>query len=73
MAVNTSRSMNNDLHRGLNDGKFKSFTPGRGGEVETDAVKARAKTLQTQYNVVDFMSGESVESDKEYENGYAED
>lgn len=53
MAVNDSRSMNNDLKEGANDGKFKSLTPDRGGEVDTTAPTVRAHALQPQYNVVE--------------------
>ena len=73
MAVNTSRSMNGDLHDGINDGRLKSLTPGRGGERTDDYAVTRAKMLQTQYNVVDFMRGITVSSDEGYEYGYAED
>ena len=51
MAVNESRSMNNDLRLGANDGKFKNLTPDRGGEVEMESVIERASVLQPQYNV----------------------
>lgn len=53
MAVNESRSMNNDLRLGVTDGKFKSLTPGRGGEVETANVTVRAQVLQPQYGVLE--------------------
>lgn len=52
MAVNESRSMNADMKQGANDGKFKSLTPDRGGEVEMGAVATRMTELQEQYNVV---------------------
>lgn len=51
MAVNESRSMNNDLRLGANDGKFKNLTPDRGGVVETEHAIERASVLQPQYNV----------------------
>ena len=57
MSVNNSRSMNLDLQKGLNDGVFKSLTPGRGGEVEMQAVQERASLLQPQYNVNDLKMG----------------
>jgi hypothetical protein len=53
MAVNESRSMNRDMTLGATDGKFKSLTPGRGGEVEIAAVTIRSHELQLQYDVVD--------------------
>lgn len=51
MAVNDSRSMNEDLKLGAGDGKFKSLTPDRGGEVEGLAPKVRQMQLQPQYNI----------------------
>ena len=40
MAVNDSRSMNRDLRLGMTDGKYKSLTPDRGGEIDpTHATK----------------------------------
>lgn len=53
MAVNESRSMNNDLKEGSNDGKFKNLTPDRGGEVEGAEPMKRAQTLQPQYGIVE--------------------
>jgi len=53
MAVNESRSMNRDLVLGATDGKFKSLTPSRGGEVDPTYPAIRAHELQLQYNVVD--------------------
>lgn len=53
MAVNESRSMNRDLQLGATEGKFKSLTPSRGGEVEMTSPAVRAHELQLQYNVVD--------------------
>ena len=41
MAVNDSRSMNRDLRLGATDGKFKSLTPDRGGEVDPTSSTAR--------------------------------
>lgn len=73
MAVNETRSMNNDLLKGTNDGMLKSLTPDRGGVVETDNVVARQSLLQTQYNIVDLMMSKGVNSDNDYESGYAED
>lgn len=53
MAVNDSRSMNQDLKMGVRDGKFKCLTPDRGGEVEELAPKVRQMQLQPQYNIAD--------------------
>lgn len=51
MAVNESRSMNADLYKGATDGKFKSLTPSRGGDVDPTAAAIRATELNIQYNV----------------------
>jgi len=53
MAVNDSRSMNQDLKLGAGDGKFKSLTPDRGGEPEALAPKVRQMQLQPQYNIAE--------------------
>lgn len=53
MAVNESRSMNNDLRLGATDGKFKNLTPDRGGEVEEDKVAVRSQVLQPQYGILE--------------------
>ena len=53
MAVNEKRSMNEDLKLGVADGKFKSLTPGRGGDVEQLAPAIRHMQLQPQYNISD--------------------
>ena len=53
MAVNATRSMNDDLQKGVNDGLFKGLSPDRGGEVESRPLVERAATLQPQYNVTD--------------------
>lgn len=75
MAVNSSRSMNSDLHSGLNDGRLKSLTPDRGGVLDSDPqVSVRAGQLQAQYNVTDFLKNVTPKVlDHEYESGYAED
>lgn len=74
MAVNETRSMNNDLHSGINDGRLKSITPGRGGQVDTQYPTVRSKMLQTQYNITDYLSGIYPNMvDNSYETGYAED
>lgn len=62
MAVNDYRSMNMDLVRGAGDGKFKSLTPDRGGEVDPTSATIRKEMLQMQYNVQaapDFPNYES--------------
>lgn len=51
MAVNESRSMNVDLMRGAADGKLKSLTPDRGGQVDPTSATLRSEELQMQYNV----------------------
>jgi hypothetical protein len=51
MAVNDSRSMNSDLRKGAVDGKFKSLTPSRGGEVDPTAAAIRQVELNIQYNI----------------------
>lgn len=51
MAVNDSRSMNRDLRLGATDGKFKSLTPDRGGDVDPTDATIRAMELQVQYNI----------------------
>lgn len=55
MAVNESRSMNMEMRLGALDGKSKSLTPDRGGEVEMSSVAVRMTELQEQYNVVPAM------------------
>ena len=57
MAINETRSMNNDLQLGLRDGAFKSITPDRGGAVDPSHAIERSSTLQLQYNVVDERMG----------------
>lgn len=74
MAVNETRSMNQDLHSGANDGRLKSVTPDRGGVVDDSHPATRSGLLQTQYNVTDFMRNITPKVlDHEYESGYAED
>ena len=53
MAVNESRSMNNDLRLGAKDGKFKSLTPDRGGNVDPTDPSVRQMELQAQYGLVE--------------------
>jgi hypothetical protein len=74
MAINDSRSMNSDLHAGVNDGRLKSLTPDRGGPVDREHAKVRAGLLQAQYNVTDMIQDVTPKVlDHEYESGYAED
>ena len=51
MAVNSSRSQNNDLRQGITDGSFKNLTPDRGGVVESGTSIKRQMVLQSQYGV----------------------
>lgn len=74
MAMNVERSMNNDLHSGVNDGRLKNLTPDRGGQLDMNHVATRSNLLQNQYNVTDFLKGVTPKVlDHEYETGYAED
>lgn len=51
MAVNTSRSMNQDLYFGSQvDGRMKTLSPDR-STTEEDAPMQRAHDLQPQYNI----------------------
>jgi hypothetical protein len=49
MAVNDARSMNRDLRLGLSDGRYKSLTPDRGGDVDPTSATARMNVLKSQY------------------------
>ena len=62
MAVNESRSMNNDLKSGAGDGKFKSLTPNRGGNVDPTAAAVRKNMLQIQYNIQEAPDFPNFES-----------
>lgn len=74
MAINDARSMNSDLHSGVNDGRLKNLTPDRGGNLDMAHVQTRAGLLQNQYNVTDMMAGVAPKvMDHDYEMGYAED
>ena len=74
MAMNVERSMNQDLHSGVNDGRLKNLTPDRGGQLDMDHVWTRSNLLQNQYNVTDLMKNVAPKVlDHEYETGYAED
>jgi len=53
MAVNETRSMNNDLSLGAKDGKFKSLTPNRGGDVDPTDATIRQMEVQAQYGLVE--------------------
>ncbi len=53
MAVNDTRSMNNDLALGAKDGKFKNTTPDRGGDLDPTDASVRAMELQAQYGLVE--------------------
>ncbi len=69
MTVNSSRSMNEDLHHGIHDGCCKNIAPDRGGTVETRDLLERYATLQQQYNITDSergLSGKSVHSQNPY-------
>lgn len=74
MAMNSERSMNQDLHDGVNDGRLKNLTPDRGGQLDMGHVLTRSNLLQNQYDIADFMKGIAPKVlDHEYETGYAED
>lgn len=49
MAVNDSRSMNNDMRLGSTDGKFKCLTPDRGGDVDPTAAYARMEVTKSMF------------------------
>lgn len=57
MAVNESRSANADLQLGIRDGRYKSPTPNRGGEVETGNVANRATELPVHYGLASDKHG----------------
>lgn len=46
MAINNSRSMNDDMRKGALDGSYKSLTPSRGGDVEEAFTKKRMAVLE---------------------------
>jgi len=74
MTVNDSRSMNDDLHSGANDGRLKSITPNRGGVIDMVEVTNRSNLLQTQYGMADLMNKVRTPNvDNNFETGYAED
>lgn len=62
MAVNESRSMNRDLKLGAGDGKFKSLTPDRGGDVDPTTSAVRKNMLQIQYNIQEAPNFPNFES-----------
>lgn len=45
MAVNESRNLGAEKAAGINDGRYKSLTPDRGGVVEQSFVAQRLKDL----------------------------
>lgn len=49
MAVNDSRSMNRDLTLGATDGKFKSLTPDRGGDVDPTHATKRMNEVKSMF------------------------
>ena len=51
MAVNESRSMNQDLAQGQNDGERKYLAPDRGGEVDMTNVSTRSRELPWHYGL----------------------
>lgn len=54
MAVNSARSMNQDLYRGSQiDGRVKTLSPDRSA-TEQAALVQRATDLQAQYNISDM-------------------
>jgi len=54
MAVNSARSMNQDLYIGSKvDGRMKTLTPDRSA-TETEVPRQRATQLQPQYNIADM-------------------
>jgi len=56
MAVNDSRSMNRDMRLGATDGKFKSLTPDRGGEVDPTSATLRQQVTKSQFPTGEFYS-----------------
>lgn len=56
MAVNDSRSMNRDLRLGMTDGKFKSLTPDRGGDVDPTAATARMNVVKSMFPTGELYS-----------------
>ena len=51
MAVNESRSMNQDMTQGQWDGKYKYLAPDRGGEVDMTNVSTRSRELPWHYGL----------------------
>jgi hypothetical protein len=56
MAVNDSRSMNQDLKLGARDGAFKSLTPDRGGEVDPSHATYRMNSLKSSFPTGELYS-----------------
>ena len=51
MAVNESRSMNQDMAQGKNDGTYKYLSPDRGGEVDMTNVSTRSREQPWHYGL----------------------
>ena len=51
MAVNESRNLAAEKTAGINDGRYKSLTPDRGGDVESSAVAQRVTELPAHYGM----------------------
>ena len=51
MAVNESRSMNQDMAHGKNDVTYKYLSPDRGGEVDMTNVSPRSRELPWHYGL----------------------
>ena len=51
MAVNETRSMNQNMAQGKSDGQRKSYTPDRGGEVDLTSVVTRSRELPWHYGM----------------------
>jgi hypothetical protein len=56
MAVNDSRSMNKDLKLGATDGRFKSLTPGRGGDVDPTHATKRMNVTKSMFPTGELYS-----------------
>lgn len=56
MAVNDSRSMNRDLTLGATDGRFKSLTPDRGGDVDPTHATLRMNVTKSLFPTGELYS-----------------
>jgi hypothetical protein len=56
MAINDSRSMNQDLRMGARDGAFKCLTPDRGGEVDPTHATYRMNVTKSQFPTGELYS-----------------